>query len=164
MSLGVTLDRARESVRLIIGRGDGVVTGKRELTPRAKKVMRLAVDEARHLNNRYVGTEHILLGIVREGEGIAAGVLIGLGAPLERVSETMMRAIARSTAPRLTDGDAAQRRCAFCGKNQQEVQRLVAGPGGVYICNECVETCNRIFADAPAADASAESGDSAPVG
>lgn len=160
MSLGVTLDRARESVRLIIGRGNGLVTGKPELTPRAKTVMRLAVDEARHLNNRYIGTEHILLGIVREGQGIGAGVLVGLGAPLERVSETMMRAISQSGAARLTDDGVAEQRCSFCGKHRHEVQRLVAGPGGIAICNECVEMCNRIFADPPAPDASAESGDS----
>jgi hypothetical protein len=162
--LGVTLERARESVRLIIGRGEGLITRKRELTPRAKQVLALATDEARHLNNRYVGTEHILLGIVREGEGIAAGVLENLGVRLENVRTRVMQIITLTLSAPVAAGDAEPRTCSFCGKDQQEVRRLVAGPGGVYICNECVEMCNRIVADASASDASRDRDESAPNG
>ena len=71
-NLGVDLNKVRSAVEFIIGRGDRAGTGEIGLTPRAKKVIELAVDEARRLNHSYIGTEHLLLGLVREGEGIAA--------------------------------------------------------------------------------------------
>src|SRR5215470_149447 len=82
-NLDVDLDRARSSVESILGRGKSVVTGEIGLTPRAKKVIALAVDEARHLHHHYIGTEHLLLGLLREGQGIGAGVLESLGVSLE---------------------------------------------------------------------------------
>src|SRR6266545_801285 len=72
-NLGVELNKVRSAVEFIIGRGDRAVMGEIGLTPRAKKVIELAVDEARRLGHHYIGTEHLLLGLVREGEGIAAG-------------------------------------------------------------------------------------------
>ena len=84
-NLGVDLNKVRSTVEFIIGRGDRIVLGEIGLTPRAKKVIELAVDEARRLNHHYIGTEHLLLGLVREGEGIASGVLESLGVNLERV-------------------------------------------------------------------------------
>src|SRR5690348_11337284 len=83
-NLGVELNKARAAIEHIIGRGDRVVLGEIGLTPRAKKVIELAVDEARRLGHHYIGTEHLLLGLVREGEGIAAGVLESLGVNLEK--------------------------------------------------------------------------------
>ena len=83
--LGVEPDRARTGVEFILGRGDQAVYGEIGLTPRAKKVIELAVDEARRMNHHYIGSEHLLLGLVREGEGIAAGVLESLGVNLERL-------------------------------------------------------------------------------
>ena len=85
-NLGVELNKVRSAVEFIIGRGDRATTGEIGLTPRAKRVIELAVDEARRLNHSYIGTEHLLLGLVREGEGIAAGVLESLGVNLERVA------------------------------------------------------------------------------
>ncbi len=84
-NLGVELNKVRSTVEFIIGRGDRIILGEIGLTPRAKKVIELAVDEARRLNHHYIGTEHLLLGLVREGEGIAAGVLESLGVNLEKV-------------------------------------------------------------------------------
>src|SRR5579859_4999395 len=84
-NMGVELNKVRSAVEFIIGRGDRMVMGEIGLTPRAKKVIELAVDEARRLNHHYIGTEHLLLGLVREGEGIAAGVLESLGVNLEKV-------------------------------------------------------------------------------
>src|SRR5215203_3075918 len=84
-NMGVQLPKVRSAVEFIIGRGETMVMGEIGLTPRAKKVIELAVDEARRLNHHYIGTEHLLLGLVREGEGIAAGVLESLGVNLERV-------------------------------------------------------------------------------
>jgi ATP-dependent Clp protease ATP-binding subunit ClpC len=85
MSLDVDLEKVRKAVEDIIGRGDRIVLGEIGFTPRAKKVIELAVDEARHLNHQYIGTEHLLLGLLREGEGIGAGVLEGFGLSLQEV-------------------------------------------------------------------------------
>ena len=84
-NLGVELNKVRSAVEFIIGRGDRQSTEEIGLTPGAKKVIELAVDEARRLSHSYIGTEHLLLGLVREGEGIAAGVLESLGINLEKV-------------------------------------------------------------------------------
>ena len=84
-NLGIDLNKVRTTVEFIIGRGDRIILGEIGLTPRAKKVIELAVDEARRLNHSYIGTEHLLLGLVREGQGIASGVLESLGVNLERV-------------------------------------------------------------------------------
>jgi ATP-dependent Clp protease ATP-binding subunit ClpA len=83
--LGVKLDDVRSAVELTIGRGAQTVAGDIGLTPRAKRAIELSVDEARRLNHHYIGTEHLLLGLVREGEGIAASVLQSLGVSLDRV-------------------------------------------------------------------------------
>ncbi|MGA3058508.1 MAG: Clp protease N-terminal domain-containing protein, partial [Candidatus Limnocylindrales bacterium] len=73
VSLGVELPKVRTAVEFIIGRGDRPTRGEVGLTPGAKRVIELAIDEARRLGHRYIGTEHLLLGLVREGEGVAAG-------------------------------------------------------------------------------------------
>ncbi|MGE3856601.1 MAG: ATP-dependent Clp protease ATP-binding subunit, partial [Dehalococcoidia bacterium] len=95
-NLGVELNKVRSAVEFIIGRGDRASSGEIGLTPRAKKVIELAVDEARRLGHSYIGTEHLLLGLVREGEGIAAGVLESLGVNLERVRGETTRILAQS--------------------------------------------------------------------
>lgn len=92
-NLGVKLDEVRKAVEFIIGRGDRIVLGEVGLTPRAKKVIELAVDEARRLNHHYIGTEHLLLGLVREGEGIAAGVLESLGVKLDAVRRETLKVL-----------------------------------------------------------------------
>jgi ATP-dependent Clp protease ATP-binding subunit ClpA len=84
-NLGVELSTVRETVGFVVGRGDRMVMGEIGLTPRVKRVMELAVAEARELDHQYIGTEHLLLGLVREGEGVAAGVLMSLGVSLDRV-------------------------------------------------------------------------------
>ncbi len=96
-NLGVELSKVRSAVEFIIGRGDRAVLGEIGLTPRAKKVIELSVDEARRLNHHYIGTEHLLLGLVREGEGIAAGVLESLGVNLERVRAETTRVLSQTT-------------------------------------------------------------------
>ena len=84
-NLGVELNKVRSAVEFIIGRGERSNSGEIGLTPRAKKVIELAVDEARRLNHHYIGTEHLLIGLMREGEGVAAGVLESLGVNLDKV-------------------------------------------------------------------------------
>src|SRR5205823_1806598 len=96
--LGVQLEQVRSAVEFIIGRGDRMVMGEIGLTPRAKRVIELAVDEARRLNHHYIGTEHLLLGLVREGEGIAAGVLESLGVSLEKVRAQVIEILKSSSS------------------------------------------------------------------
>ena len=83
--LGIELNKIRSAVDFIIWKGDTAASGEIGLTPRAKKVIELAVDEARRLNHHYIGTEHLLIGLMREGEGVAAGVLESLGVTLDKV-------------------------------------------------------------------------------
>jgi ATP-dependent Clp protease ATP-binding subunit ClpC len=99
--LGVELDKVRSAIEHIIGRGDHIVLGQIGLTPRAKKVIELAIDEARRLNHHYIGTEHLLLGLVREGEGIAAGVLESLGVNLEKVRRATLEVLGASSTEKV---------------------------------------------------------------
>jgi ATP-dependent Clp protease ATP-binding subunit ClpA len=90
-SLGVELSRARTSVEFIIGRGDSTIAPSEiTLSPRTKKVIELAIDESRKLGHSHVGTEHLLLGVVREGGSIATGVLQSLGVTLDKVREQVI--------------------------------------------------------------------------
>jgi ATP-dependent Clp protease ATP-binding subunit ClpC len=90
-NLGIGLNKVRAAVEFIIGRGEGSTQNEVGLTPRAKRVIELAVDEARLLGHQYIGTEHILLGLLREGEGVAAGVLESLGVSVDRVHSELSR-------------------------------------------------------------------------
>jgi len=87
--LGISLERIRGDVEAIVGRGSKPQSGHIPFTPRAKKVLELSLREALQLGHSYIGTEHILLGLVREGEGVAAQVLVRLGADLDRDRETV---------------------------------------------------------------------------
>jgi ATP-dependent Clp protease ATP-binding subunit ClpC len=95
--LGVDLTKVRSAVEFIIGRGEKPAQGEIGLTPRAKKVVELAVDEARRMNHTYIGTEHLLIGLLREGEGVAAGVLESLGVTLEKVRAETHRILSNSS-------------------------------------------------------------------
>ena len=90
-SLGVSLEAVRDQVEEIIGQGQQAPTGHIPFTPRAKKVLEYSMREALQINHPYIGTEHILLGLIREGEGVAAQVLIKLGADLNRVRSTVLQ-------------------------------------------------------------------------
>ncbi|MDR1808630.1 MAG: ATP-dependent Clp protease ATP-binding subunit [Propionibacteriaceae bacterium] len=89
--LGLTLDRVREQIEEIIGHGEQSPTGHIPFTPRAKRVLELSLREALQLNHSYIGTEHILLGLIREGEGVACQVLIKMGADLNQVRDTVLQ-------------------------------------------------------------------------
>jgi len=92
-NLGVSLSKARSAVEFIIGRGEKPITGEIGLTPRAKRVIELAIDEARHLGHNYIGTEHLLLGLLREGGGVAADVLDSFGITLEQTRSETLRVL-----------------------------------------------------------------------
>ena len=95
-NLGVELPKVRSAVEFIIGRGERASTGEIGLTPRAKKVIEIAVDEARRLNHNYIGTEHLLIGLMREGEGVPAGVLESLGVTLDKIRAETSRILSQN--------------------------------------------------------------------
>ena len=95
-SMGVNLKDARTEVEKIIGRGSGFVAVEIPFTPRAKRVLELSWDEARQLGHNYIGTEHLLLGLIREGEGVAARVLENLGVDLNKVRSNVIKMLGES--------------------------------------------------------------------
>src|SRR5438094_3231375 len=106
-SLGVELSKVRTAVEFTIGRSDSTTSPSEiTLSPRTKKVIELAIDEARKLGHSHVGTEHLLLGLVREGEGIASGVLESMGISLEALRRKVLETLGTSGQPR---GDQPQR-------------------------------------------------------
>jgi ATP-dependent Clp protease ATP-binding subunit ClpC len=92
-SLGISRDEVRQQVEEIIGQGQHAPSGHIPFTPRAKKVLELSLRESVQLAQAYIGTEHILLGLIREGDGVAAQVLVRLGADLDRVRQQVIQLI-----------------------------------------------------------------------
>ena len=90
-SLGISLDVVRQQIEEIIGRGQQAPSEHIPFTPRSKKVLELSLREALQLSHDYIGTEHILLGLIREGDGVAAQVLVKLGADLNRVRQQVIQ-------------------------------------------------------------------------
>lgn len=105
-SMGIDADTVRSKVEQVVEKGQGNPTGEVTLTPRAKKVLELAVDEARRMGTNYVGTEHLLLGLIREGEGIAARVLTSLGADHNKVRQMVMQMLGGFGSVQQPDGQA----------------------------------------------------------
>lgn len=97
--MGVTLKDARVEVEKVIGRGSGFVAVEIPFTPRAKRVLELSLEEARQLGHNYIGTEHILLGLLREGEGVASRVLETLGADPQKIRTQVIRMVGESQDP-----------------------------------------------------------------
>jgi ATP-dependent Clp protease ATP-binding subunit ClpA len=96
-SIDITVEGVRLQVAQIVGEGDEVTVGQIPFTPRAKKVLELSLREALSLGHNYIGTEHILLGLAREGEGVATQILLGYGADPETIRNAVIRAL--SVAP-----------------------------------------------------------------
>ena len=113
-SLNISLEAVRQQVEEIIGQGQAAPTGHIPFTTRAKKVLELSLREALQLGHNYIGTEHILLGLIREGEGVAAQVLQKLGADLNRVRQTVIQLLSGYTG----------------GVAEQGVEESVITPGG----------------------------------
>ena len=107
-NLGIGLGKVRSAVEFIIERSEKPSTGDIGLTPRAKRVIELAIDEARSLGHNYIGTEHLLLGLLREGEGIAASVLDSFSINLERARAEIVRMLSQN-APRSRAARASSR-------------------------------------------------------
>jgi hypothetical protein len=124
--LGISLDAVRAQVEAEIGQGSEAPSGHIPFTPRAKKVLELSLREALGLSHNYIGTEHILLGLIREGEGVAARVLVGLGADLDRVRRQVVQLLAGSAGP------AEQVVGGFPRVAQEAVTTMVAGGPGAF--------------------------------
>jgi len=158
-SLGITLDAARDKVEETRARGP--VVGSPPFTSRAKKVLELSLRAALEHQHNYIGTEHLLLGLVREGEGHGARVLVLLGADLDRVHETVLRLLSpsgpeapvprrRAVAQRFVPpGGQQMASCSFCGRDLWEVDRYVSA-GRSVICAECVSTASDMLREEPA--------------
>src|SRR6187401_569646 len=115
-SLGISLEAVRSQVQDIIGQGGSSPSGHIPFTPRAKKVLELSLREALQLGHNYIGTEHILLGLIREGEGVAAQVLVKLGADLSRVRQQVIQLLSGYSGP---SGQGEQAGAGTTGSGEQ---------------------------------------------
>ena len=177
-SMGISLEAVREKVEETIGMAGSAPSGSPPFTPRAKKVLELSLREALQLGHSYIGTEHMLLGLVREGEGVAAQVLVSLGVDLGRVraqviqlmsgsgsehpsaeTEGPMGAIARAASRRPALAELLnplpvflpQPHCSFCGRDLWESDHVVSYRRAV-ICSTCIEAAHRAIEQAAPAD------------
>ena len=122
-SLGISLEAVRNQVEEIIGQGGSSPSGHIPFTPRAKKVLELSLREALQLGHNYIGTEHILLGLIREGEGVAAQVLVKLGADLSRVRQQVIQLLSGYSGPGGGSGSTS-------GSGGEKAGATAGGSGG----------------------------------
>ena len=157
-ALDVNLQDMRTEVKEIIDEGGGwTPVGHIPFTPRAKKVLELSLREALQLDHNYIGTEHVLLGLIREGQGVAAQVLIGRGVELSRVRQNVIMLLSGTGGVRSEAGPRGsgrvsrpplQRRvdlntCSFCGRRLLDAGPMVTGYGGA-ICAGCIRRASRV--------------------
>ena len=131
-SLNISLEAVRQQVEEIIGEGPAGSTGHIPFTPRAKKVLELSLREALQLGHTYIGTEHILLGLIREGEGVAAQVLQKLGADLNRVRQTVIQLLSGYTGEGVEESETVE----TLGKRLMR-GRAKRSPTDFPICPSC---------------------------
>jgi hypothetical protein len=145
-SMGIALVDVRSEVEEMIGHGGQIPSGHIPFTPRAKKVLELSLREALQLGHNYIGTEHILLGLIREGEGVGAQVLTKLGADLSRVRQSVIQLLSGTQGefaeyqvePRVPRGTIHAARCGFCNVASPECGTLYTGHSGALICETCI--------------------------
>jgi ATP-dependent Clp protease ATP-binding subunit ClpA len=151
-SLGISLDAVRQQVEEIIGQGQQAPSGHIPFTPRAKKVLELTRREADQLGHNYIGTEHILLGLIREGDGVAAQVLVTLGADLNRVRRQVIQLLhghpaeghvsARSAALNLRVSPVVQTRLQAVEQRLAAIeQRVGTGPDTSDLDEQIAQVC-----------------------
>ena len=166
--LGIPLEDVQRRVEQTVGPSATAPTGSPPFTPRAKKVMELSLREALQIGHNYIGTEHLLLGLVREGEGVGAQVLSGLGADPARVRQQVIQllsgyvgreTVSTSAEPGPWERLTARRRgaripsisplssgglvsCSFCGREPPASGRIVRG-GDAFICEHCIRHWHR---------------------
>jgi ATP-dependent Clp protease ATP-binding subunit ClpC len=150
-SLDITVEEVRAQVARIVGQGDEVTTGQIPFTPRAKKVLELALREALSLGHNYIGTEHILLGLVRENEGVAARILLDFDADAETVRNELLNLLsaARETtqtghaSTRLERGELAESVASFVHAPPRWEYHVLAAEGLQKISAEELNTLGR---------------------
>ena len=154
-SAEISLESARAQVAAaVVSPSSSNPDGHIPFTPRAKKVLELSLREAWELDADLIGTEHLLLALLREGQGLAIEVLVNLGADLGRLREQALQLTSREARdpgppekpdirPASTTHQALLH-CSFCNESQDKVAKLIAGPG-VYICDRCVALCQEIL-------------------
>ena len=121
-ALGISIDKVRQEVQEIVGSGTSPPTGHIPFTPRAKKALELSLREALTLGHNYIGTEHMLLGLVTEGEGVAAVALSRLGASLSRVRQEVVQQLSGHPGwKQAAGGEAAEPRCPSCREKLADV-------------------------------------------
>ena len=128
-ALGISLDAVRQQVEAIIGRGQQAPSGHIPFTPRAKRVLELSLRESGQLGHNYIGTEHILLGLVREGEGVAAQVLVTLGADEQRVRQQVIQVLHGYQGKEATRGGGPSGPASHGNRtppDEHETRRLIA--------------------------------------
>ncbi|HEY9709912.1 MAG TPA: Clp protease N-terminal domain-containing protein, partial [Oculatellaceae cyanobacterium] len=124
-SLGVTLTQAREEVEKIIGRGSGFITVEVPFTPRSKRVLELSLEESRSLDQEYIGTEHLLLGLIRDGEGVAAKVLLNLGVDVTQIRAKVVQMLSEMPAG-LNDMSRSRKKTSTLDKCGTNLTQLAA--------------------------------------
>jgi hypothetical protein len=156
--LGIDLQSVRIAVEEIIGRGMTTPEGHIPFTPRAKKVLELSLREALQLGHDFISTEHILLGLLREGEGVGAQVLMRFGADVATTRQVVLKVLAepatrlRFEAPQAgatliarSHPETSEGSCLLCGRDLWEVDRYVEGTGAA-ICDICTEAASNALA------------------
>jgi ATP-dependent Clp protease ATP-binding subunit ClpC len=139
-NLGVKLSQARHAVEFIVGVGEGSPRTDQDLTARAKKVIEYAVEETKRLNHHYIGTEHLLLGLVRNGEGVATGVLDILGVSLEQVRTQVMRVLRQGTGAgieRSSSGSSSAPGSDVVGRRGHVGGRSISKLPSASACSAC---------------------------
>jgi ATP-dependent Clp protease ATP-binding subunit ClpC len=139
--MGISLADLRRAIQEIVGEGQRTPTGHIPFTPRAKKVLELSLREARQLGHNYIGTEHILLGLVREGEGLAAQVLERFGASMDRVRQTVIE---------LLSGSAGAQSAAAGAGLVEEVEAVLVSSASAESSPTC-PNCRSLLAETLAA-------------
>jgi ATP-dependent Clp protease ATP-binding subunit ClpA len=141
--LGLELSEARRQLEELIGRGSGTPPAQIPFTPRAKKALELALREALQLKHDYIGTEHILLGMVREGQGVAAEVMTRSGLDLSFVRASVLEMLDRAdVAPESRDEmTLVAVRCSICGTASPECGALFVRSGGSTMSHIICERC-----------------------
>jgi ATP-dependent Clp protease ATP-binding subunit ClpC len=135
-ALGIGLDAVRQQVREIIGQGEiATLPSHIPFTPRAKKVLELSLREALQLGHNYIGTEHILLGLIREGEGVAAQVLVKLGADLNRVRQQVIMTLhaGEAEAEQYLPGDLPGEGSIVVEEESSSVRRTARASGAAHV-------------------------------
>ena len=127
-SLGISLEEVRQNVEEMIGRGQHELSGHIPFTPRTKKVLELSLRESQQLGHDYIGTEHILLGLIREAEGVAAQVLVKMGADLNRVRQQVLQLLGGRGHEELGESEAGGTRVAGAVRQSPAGPQVVGTP------------------------------------